>query len=71
MPSTLGLWASPMPRLSRPPIASWVVSAWAANISGWRGHVGITAVPISMVLVVAPIRAMAVRASGTASWATQ
>ena len=65
------LWASPMPRVSRLPIASCTVSACAASISGWRSHVGTTAVPISMVSVRAPIAAMAVSVSGTPSWASQ
>jgi hypothetical protein len=72
VPSTLVLWASPMPRISRPrPIASTTVDACAASISGCRGHVGITAVPSSIVLVSSPIVAMAVSASGTPSWASQ
>ena len=51
VPSMLILWASPIPRISRPgPIASTTVDACAASISGWRGQVGITAVPSSMVL---------------------
>ncbi len=72
VPSTVILWARPMPRINRPaPMASTTVEAWAASISGWRGHVGITAVPSSMVLVAAPMVAMAVSASGTPSWASQ
>ena len=69
--STLILWARPMPSTRRGPIASCVVSACAASIRGWRDHVGMTAVPISIVLVAVPIVAMAVRASGTPSWASQ
>jgi hypothetical protein len=52
-------------------MASCTVSACAASMSGWRGHVGMTAVPISIVLVFAPITAIAVSASGTASCASQ
>ncbi len=37
-----------MPSVSRPPLMAWVVSAWAASTIGWRGYVGITAVPSSM-----------------------
>ena len=35
------IWCdSPMPRASRPVVAFWVVSAWAASIIGCRGYVG-------------------------------
>src|SRR4051795_5471416 len=71
VPSIVGLCASPMPSTSRFPIASCTVSACPASISGWRNHVGMTAVPSSIVLVRAPITAMAVSASGTASCASQ
>ena len=68
----LVLCASPIPRISRRgPIASTTVDACAASISGCRSQVGITAVPSSMVLVSSPMVAMAVRASGTPSWASQ
>lgn len=30
-------WLSPMPRTSRPSVASLVVTAWAARAAGWRG----------------------------------
>ena len=72
VPSMLILWASPIPRTRRPgPIASTTVEACAASISGCRGQVGITAVPSSIVLVSSPMVAIAVRASGTPSWASQ
>jgi hypothetical protein len=63
------LWASPMPRASRPPAISWVVSAWAASISGCRNHVGTTAVPSSIVEVARPTAPSRVRASGDPSCA--
>ncbi len=69
--STEDLWARPMPRMRRPPLISWVVRAWAASMSGWRGQVEITAVPNSMVDVARPTTASTVRASGAPSWATQ
>ena len=69
--STLDLWARPIPSANRLPIASCTVSAWAASISGCRGQVGMTAVPSSMAEVRAPMVAMTVRASGTASCASQ
>src|SRR5262245_14920500 len=65
------LCASPMPNARRPPAMSDTVSAWAASINGWRSQVAITAVPSSMVDVARPAAPSTVRASGTASWATQ
>ena len=41
----------PMPSTSRPSVAAWVDIACCAMASGWRGYVGITAVPSSMRLV--------------------
>ncbi len=35
--ATTGAWLGPTPRVSRPPVAAWVVSAWAARARGWRG----------------------------------
>jgi hypothetical protein len=64
MPSMTSWWESPMPRWRRaPPRAADVVSTWSASTSGWRGYVGITAVPNSMPGISRPATAMMVSAS--------
>jgi len=37
MPSITSLCDKPMPSMSRPPVAAWVVSACCASIAGCRG----------------------------------
>ena len=64
-PSTEGWCARPIPRTSRPLDAACAVSAPAAMTSGWRVHVGTTAVPSSMFDVARP--AIASTASESAS----
>ena len=63
IPSMTTWCDSPMPRTSRRPVAAWVVSAWAASMTGWRGYVGTTAVPSSMSGTSRPTTASSVRAS--------
>ena len=53
----------PMPSASRPFVAAWVDSACCAMAKGWRGYVGITAVPSSIRRVTWPASASAVRPS--------
>src|SRR2546421_3884133 len=63
IPSITSWCDSPMPSTSRPPVAAWVVSVWAASMIGWRGYVGTTAVPSSMSGTSRPTTARSVRAS--------
>ena len=65
--STVGLCDSPMPRSSRPPVAALAVSACCASITGWRGNVGTTAVPMRMRSVRWPASANSVSASTPAT----
>ena len=62
---------TPRPSASRPPHTACTDSACWARAIGWRGCTGTTAVPISMRLVSAPMRAAAVRASNSSGiWGT-
>ena len=61
----------PMPSCSRPPTAWLAVSAWVASISGWRGYVGTTDVPRSILGTWWPITDSSVRASWPALWGSQ
>ena len=71
LPSTDGLWASPRPRIVRPPVAACVVSACEAAVCGWRVHVGTTAVPSSIDDVRGPASARTLSASTSPVWASQ
>ena len=70
MSSTTIRCDNPMPRVSRPSQASYVVSACCASAVGCRGCTGTTYVPTSMT-VSEPVTAQAVRASRSKMWLNQ